>query len=516
VSRTLLALLFLLTACPSTDELPADDDDAAADDDDAATDDDDAAPDDDDDTAPDDDDTGCTDACLVGEQRCNAFTIEACGIGADGCTAWVSGVDCAALGATCELHTNVASCVPVSAAGCADGLHNGLETDTDCGGPDCAACGVDAACVLDTDCVSGYCDPALDRCRPPTSATCDDGAANGAETDVDCGGPDCAPCGLSAACVDDVDCVSGSCDTGGSDTCVQAGAPTCDDGATNGDETDQDCGGPTCAPCAVSLACVLGSDCTSGVCDAATDTCAPAPGETCFDGLLNQDETDVDCGGAACAVCGIGDACGLDSDCGSGWCDPATDTCEQATSATCSDGLLNQDETDVDCGGSACPVCSPGGACVDAGDCSTNYCDPSTDTCEVESVGTCGDGLWNQDETDVDCGGASCAACEVGDACAGPSDCTTANCDVGGSDECIDASTPSCGDGALNQDETDVDCGGSCAACALGETCEDAGDCATNNCDVNVTDTCVDPATETCGDGLLNGDEDQIDCGGST
>ncbi len=522
--RFLLALLFaFLTACPTTDDDPTDDDDAAVDDDDAAVDDDDAAVDDDDtapdddDTAPDDDDSDCSDECLVGEQRCNAFTIEACGIGGDGCTAWVSGVDCSTLQATCELNTNVATCAPVSAAGCADGTRNGFETDVDCGGPDCAACPADDSCILDADCVSGYCDPALDVCRPPVAATCNDAALNGDETDIDCGGPNCAPCAIDSACAEDADCTSGSCDTGGTDTCAQAGAPTCDDGATNGDETDGDCGGPTCAPCSLWATCALDGDCSSGFCDPATDTCGPAVGETCSDGLPNQDETDTDCGGTVCAACGIADACLLDTDCGSGFCDPASDTCAPASGETCSDGVLNQDETDVDCGGTACSVCGVDDACQAGSDCSTGYCDPSTDTCEVQSTGDCVDGILNQDETDVDCGGDTCAACPVGDACDDATDCSTGNCDVGGSDECIDASTPSCGDGLLNQDETDTDCGGdTCISCDLGGLCEEPDDCGSGNCDINVTDTCVDPVVESCGDGLLNQDEVEIDCGGST
>ncbi len=48
--------------------------------------------------------------------------------------------------------------------------------------------------------------------------------------------------------------------------------------------------------------------------------------ETCSDGILNQDETGVDCGGS---------------------CNPC---------ATCSDGIQNQDETGIDCGG-ACSPC---------------------------------------------------------------------------------------------------------------------------------------------------------------
>lgn len=50
---------------------------------------------------------------------------------------------------------------------------------------------------------------------------------------------------------------------------------------------------------------------------------------------------------------------------------------------SCSDGVRNQDETGVDCGGS-CRPCP-----------------------------TCGDGLWNQDETAVDCGG-GCRPCVKG------------------------------------------------------------------------------------------------------
>ena len=101
--------------------------------------------------------------------------------------------------------------------------------------------------------------------------------------------------------------------------------------------------------------------------------------ESCFDGIKNQNETNVDCGG----VC---DNCG-----------------------TCSDGILNQNEINIDCGG----VC---------------------DVCE-----TCNDGIKNQDETNVDCGGV-CNACET------------------------------CSDGILNQNEIIIDCGGICTACVPTKT----------------------------------------------
>lgn len=41
---------------------------------------------------------------------------------------------------------------------------------------------------------------------------------------------------------------------------------TCDDGAENGDESDVDCGGSECAPCLDGQGCIAFSDCESGVC----------------------------------------------------------------------------------------------------------------------------------------------------------------------------------------------------------------------------------------------------------
>ena len=73
---------------------------------------------------------------------------------------------------------------------------------------------------------------------------------------------------------------------------------------------------------------------------------------TCFDGVQNQNETGVDCGGP-CRPCG-----------------------------NCSDGIQNWGELGVDCGG-PCPPCP-----------------------------TCFDGVQNQNETGVDCGG-PCPACPV-------------------------------------------------------------------------------------------------------
>ena len=73
---------------------------------------------------------------------------------------------------------------------------------------------------------------------------------------------------------------------------------------------------------------------------------------------------------------------------------------------SCSDGIQNQGETGIDCGGPCTPC-------------------PS-----------CTDGIQNGDETGVDCGGSCPEPCH-------------------------------CGNGILDGDETDVDCGGSCYPCPI-------------------------------------------------
>lgn len=314
------------------------------------------------------------------------------------------------------------------------------------------------------------------------SPSCDDGIQNGEETGVDCGGPDCPDCPTEPSCEDGIqNGQETGVDCGGPDC---AACPTCDDGIQNGQETGVDCGGPDCPDCA-----------------------------TCNDGIQNGQETGVDCGGPDCPAC-----------------------------PSCDDGIQNGDETGIDCGGSNCPDCP-----------------------------TCTDGIQNGQETGVDCGGPDCLACSdectdnlvqlsilldnfpeetswdirsgntivasggpygdlpdrstvTEDICL-PNGCyeftiydsygdgicctygsgnyslslladgtllasggsfnaseTTTIC-VGGGDE------PSCTDGIQNGEETGVDCGG-----------PDCPDC---------------PTEPSCDDGIQNGDETGIDCGGS-
>jgi hypothetical protein len=120
----------------------------------------------------------------------------------------------------------------------------------------------------------------------------------------------------------------------------------------------------------------------------------------------------------------------------------------------------------------------------------------------VEAATTaCDDLVKDGDETDVDCGG-SCAPCAWGSGCGLDADCKGGVCDLG-----LCAAT--CTDGAKNAGETDVDCGGAaCGKCPLAAACVGQSDCASGACVLGV---CAAPA---CDDLQKNGAETDVDCGG--
>lgn len=163
--------------------------------------------------------------------------------------------------------------------------------------------------------------------------------------------------------------------------------------------------------------------------------------ENCYDGILNNGEELIDCGGSIC---------------------PACDPCENGQY----DALLG--ETWVDCGGECGPcdpsfngVQDPGEAGIDCGG----------DT-GVACGELCGDGLLNGNEQAVDCGGPDCEPC------------------------------PTCCDGLMNGDELAVDCGGNYES-NIYIACENPN---------IVCGPCPDGVN--CGNGLMDGDELYIDCGG--
>ena len=265
----------------------------------------------------------------------------------------------------------------------------------------------------------------------------------------------------------------------------------CRDDRLSPGEADVDCGHVCAVPCAASKTCIEDGDCASSFCSAGVCT-----DQTCVDGLKNQDESDIDCGGdMGCAPCTPGKTCTAQSDCNGGPCDAG-----KCRAASCDDAIKDQAESDVDCGGS-CEPCATGQACQSNDDCDLALC--TGGKCRAQ---TCADGLVNQDETDVDCGGLTgCPRCASTEHCSGDNDCDGARCSKG-------ACQPmSCSDGVKNGTETGVDCGGSCDPCADGGMCLVAADCVSKVCTLAIHQ-CAVPS---CNDGVLNGDEPTQDCGAS-
>jgi hypothetical protein len=313
---------------------------------------------------------------------------------------------------------------------CTDRVKNQDETDIDCGGTVCGPCVPGQICKQPRDCTTNVCPGGLlgfGLCR---AATCADTKQNGDETDVDCGGSACDPCPTGDKCKVNTDCVYGSCQdkicTCTALTCKQmtgACGPNIPDGCGNllncgscallcsdtmkdGNETAVDCGGPDCGKCPNNSPCSLPRDCESGVCAAASagavKTCRPPD---CMDGVKNGNETGKDCGGPTCPKCPNGNPCNAPTDCASGLCSSNVCACKPLTcadyptecgglsngcsgtiqcpcKALCMDMMKNGHETDVDCGGADCAACMTGQACILASDCASGTCDTSTLVCQ--------------------------------------------------------------------------------------------------------------------------------------
>ena len=258
------------------------------------------------------------------------------------------------------------------------------------------------------------------QCADPgtcKSASCDMGVCKNSDnaSGTSCGGG--KVCDGGGSCVE---CVNDQMCNGGSKICISnACATSCNTGVKDGTETDVDCGGACQANCGLGKGCKSGNDCISGICTALK--CAAAP-PTCFDNMKNGTESDTDCGGSCALKCPIGDTCNSGPDCASTVC---TGGVCAAPAPTCTDGMTNGMETDTDCGG---PTCAPCG--------NTKTCAANSDCLSVSCVGTmcaatqCSDGIHNGAETAVDCGGPTCSKCALTKACLVNGDCLSNNCMV--------------------------------------------------------------------------------------
>jgi hypothetical protein len=144
--------------------------------------------------------------------------------------------------------------------------------------------------------------------------------ADGCETSIAGDPANCGGCGRvcsdnhvpAPACTDGV--CGGACATGYADCNADKQADGCET-ATTSDVLN-------CGECGVVCSGKIGRGCQGGTCNA-----------TCDDGIRNQGESDVDCGGP-CGPCGIGGGCGSDGDCRSGVC-----TKSACAAVTCPHGV---------------------------------------------------------------------------------------------------------------------------------------------------------------------------------
>jgi hypothetical protein len=119
----------------------------------------------------------------------------------------------------------------------------------------------------------------------------------------------------------------------------------------------------------------------------------------------------------------------------------------------------------------------------------------STEPTVVEMT-PCTNGARDEGEVGVDCGGLCPTRC-TGTSCTANEECKSGTCALSA---CTAPSGKACGVGTA------------VATCADGETCELDRDCASGFCNAA---TCATPSAESHSDGQINGGETGVDCGGS-
>ena len=251
--------------------------------------------------------------------------------------------------------------------------------------------------------------------------------------------------------------------------------------------------------CAVDDVCDLGQGCVPAPdeepCTAEADCALNGPANPCIETICA-----VESGLCVYRLRDNGTMCGSGQTCAQGVC---------VNEDACGNGTKDGEETDVDCGGSVCPGCALGGACLSTNDCDNGTCDTvESGTCEP--FNTCGNGLLEGSEacddhnrTPLDGCTSSCLR-EEGVVCTTSAQCSSGYCPDG-------VCRPSnCVNGVMDADETDLNCGGSCLPCADGSMCLAPADCESLDCNAGTCQT-----APSCSDGLQNGTELGVDCGGT-
>jgi len=196
-------------------------------------------------------------------------------------------------------------------------------------------------------------------------------------------------------------------------------------------------------------------DCKADACDGAgnivtvnDDTDKPPPDgnqcttESCNNGVptVTNDPVGSSCQGGKCNNMAMCVECVADGDCNVG----TQPTCFQDKCISCSDGMMNGNETGVDCGGS-CPTKCAGDTCAMPMDCQSGFCadtvccdNACTGTCEscnlAGTIGVCTniplngtDNAPTCDTTNV-CNGAGACKLNIGEMCMAGMDCASGKC----------------------------------------------------------------------------------------
>lgn len=253
------------------------------------------------------------------------------------------------------------------AAFCSNGVANQYESDVDCGGA-CAPCADGKRCVRPTDCL-------VKGCLRGVCSHCGNGVLDRDEEGEDCGGADCfgCPCFSGPAT-----CASGCCQR------ISCRDKSCCDGQRDNAETDVDCGGPKCGPCGFGQACKVDSDCMETIPPLGPVALTCVAGRCgCGAGLRHLVGGGCECDPQTCWTCCSGKGCGppdtlqrycgrkgeLCSPCNNGACTTDGDCvpfCGVPWCNGCCDGMACIGNSDAHCGPrwGGCKTCPPGTHCV--------------------------------------------------------------------------------------------------------------------------------------------------------
>jgi hypothetical protein len=275
-------------------------------------------------------------------------------------------------------------------------------------------------------------------------------------------------------------------------------AEHCTNGVEDGGETDLNCGGPDCAPCNNGDDCNVYGDCVSGFCD--NGTCAPC-GDS-FDCAGTQNHCDT---GVCVPDVANGEPCNYDTWCLGGICQDDDDVCCNAECTANCESCLEVQTGAPD--GTCAPVLSGPGDCPPVGCLGSGSevlvagsCNGSSTDCSGEQVVSCG-------AYDCDPGTDHCrTSCNVSSECAGPYYCNSADDCVpekGDGEAC--ASSDEC-DSNECRDQVccDNSCGGLCRSCLGSKTGGQDGNCGFVTAGTDPDNECADPTPNCNGSGACS------------